>query len=134
MVEESVQDRAIWIANHLRADMPVLVAEYEGEVIAYASASPYHSRCAYRGTVELSIYIRPDSCSAGLGKRLLQDLVSRCTAYHTLLALICAENQASLKLFANYGFVECGRLRQVGYKFERYLDVVIMQYLRAQKQ
>lgn len=128
--EETLEERRAWLLNHEAKNMPVLVLEMNGRVIGFGSVSPYHSRCGYSQTVELSIYVDPVCVSKGLGKLLLDTLISHCTdKYHAVLALICSENEASIKLFASRGFKPVGELKEVGYKFDRYLSVSILELL-----
>jgi phosphinothricin acetyltransferase len=127
---ETLADRAAWFAAHDEAH-PVVVAEADGGVVGWAALSPFHTRCAYRYTVEPSIYVRQDRLGQGIGTALLADLLERGRAagHHSLVALICTENAASLAMCAKAGFVEVGRLREVGYKFSRWLDVAYMQLM-----
>lgn len=124
----TLAERAAWFAEHGAAH-PVTVADRSGEVVAWASLSPYQTRCGYRFTAETSVYVRHDLHRAGLGSGLLADLLERARAlgYHSLIAGISADQTASIALHEKFGFVSCGRLREVGYKFERWLDVVYMQ-------
>ncbi|MBP6594502.1 MAG: N-acetyltransferase, partial [Candidatus Obscuribacter sp.] len=86
-------------------------------------------------TVELSIYIDPVCVGKGLGKTLLDRLVELANdRFHALVALICSENEASIKLFASRDFVVAGELKEVGYKFDRYLDVTFMERLVKPRQ
>ncbi len=111
----------------------MFAAEEEGEVAGWGSLSPYHARIGYRFTAETSIYIAPEHQHKGFGKRMLAELIDSSIAMklHVLIALIDSENAASVRLHAGFGFVEAGRLREVGYKFDRWLDVILMQLLIA---
>ncbi|WP_071515273.1 GNAT family N-acetyltransferase [Geitlerinema sp. PCC 9228] len=110
---------------------PVLVAEGDSDIVGWASLSPYIERCAYRFTAEVSIYIRPEMTGQGLGSCLLENLLDagRKAGLHTVLAIITTESQSSLRLHAKAGFQEVGRLKQVGYKFDRWCDTAILQLL-----
>ncbi len=121
-------ERAAWWHEH-DGRFPVLVLTEGAELLGWASLSPYHTRCAYRFTVENSVYLRPEHCGRGLGRRLLEALLERGTqaGFHSVIALICAEQEPSVRLHRWAGFREVGRLIQVGYKFDRWLDSVIMQ-------
>lgn len=101
----------------------------DDEVVGYVLLAPYKSRCAYRETAEASIYLHPDVVGGGRGGAALDFALAQAVILrlHTLLATISAENTASLRLFTSRGFVESARLRQVGLKFGRRLDVVVMQ-------
>lgn len=126
---EDAADRKRWFLEHAKAGLPVLVAELDSRIVGWASLSPYHTRCAYRQTVEPSVYLHPDYIGKGLGKQLLRRLMTLASArrYHCLVALICSENTSSIELFRNFGFEPAGRLKEVGKKFDRWLDVVLMQ-------
>lgn len=128
--EETLEERRNWLLSHETQGMPVLVADLGDRVIAFASISPYHSHCGYASTVELSIYIDPVCVGKGLGKVLLDRLIELAyDRYHALVALICSENESSIKLFASRDFAVVGELKEVGYKFDRYLDVTFMERL-----
>ena len=113
------------------ANQPVTVLEAEGAVVGWGALSPFQSRCAYRDTVELTAYVRQDCHRAGFGRAIVQDLIARARSlgYHTILAASCEESVGMIRLLKSLGFAEAGRLRQVGSKFGRQLDVVYLQLL-----
>lgn len=121
--------RAAWIGARLAAGYPVLVAEQAGRVVGYASFGDFRPFDGYRHTVESSVYVAPDLHRQGVGRALLEALIGRARAMgkHAMVAGIEAGNLASLRLHAAAGFVETGRLPQVGRKFGRWLDLVFMQ-------
>jgi phosphinothricin acetyltransferase len=127
---ETAAGRRAWFAAHDEAH-PVVVAEADGIVVGWGALAPYHVRPAYRHTVEDSVYVRHDLRGRGLGTRLLTDLVDRAgrIGHHAVVALISADHPVSVRLHARLGFGEVGRLREVGRKFGRWLDVVFMQRL-----
>ena len=109
---------------------PFIVAKLDDEVIGYAYAGHFRERSAYRFTVEDSIYIAPAYCGHGVGRILLDELILRCRerGYKQLLAVIGdSNNHGSINLHQKCGFVLTGIMKDVGYKFERFVDVVIMQ-------
>ncbi len=110
---------------------PWLVACGEDErVIGYAYAGAFRERPAYDCTVEDSIYLAPEAVGYGVGRALLAELIARCTetGYTQMLAVIGdSANLASIGLHRAMGFEDVGVLRDVGHKFGRYLDVVILQ-------
>jgi phosphinothricin acetyltransferase len=108
---------------------PVLIAERAGEVVGYAYASFYRPRAAYRFTCEDSIYLRPDCVGQGIGGPMLAELMAASAAagFRQMLAVITAERDNSVKLHLRAGFREVGRYQAVGYKFDRWLDVVHLQ-------
>jgi phosphinothricin acetyltransferase len=127
---DSIAERRRWFAIH-DSRHPVLVAEVKDEVVAWGALSRYHARCAYDRTVEDSVYVRRDLRGRGLGRSLLSELLARARAlqHHAVLALIDAEQPASVRLHESFGFQSAGRLREVGFKRKRWLDVVIYQLL-----
>jgi phosphinothricin acetyltransferase len=133
-VPSTAAERAAWFAGHDGLH-PVVVAERDGDVVGWGSLSPFHPRDAYRNTVEDSIYIRHDQRRLGVGRALLADLIDRgrTIGHHSVVALIDAEQSASIALHESAGFVQVGRLFQVGHKFGRWLDVVYMQLMLGGK-
>jgi phosphinothricin acetyltransferase len=112
------------------AQFPWIAATEDERVVGYAYAGPYRPRRAYRYSVEDSVYLAPDAQGRGIGSRLLRSLIERCAERgdRQMIAVIGdSANTASIALHARQGFVEAGRLRDVGRKFERWLDIVLMQ-------
>lgn len=126
----TIEHRLAWYEAHVKQDFAVFVAEEQGRVVGWSSLSPYHDRAGYRYTAENSIYVAADRRGLGLGSKLLAPLLdaARLRGLHTVIAVIDASNEASLRLHRKFGFVQCGHFRQVGHKFERWLDVVYMQW------
>lgn len=109
---------------------PYLVAEEDGRVLGYAYANHFRTRAAYRNTVEDSIYVAADAAGRGVGTKLLEALIDRCTALdlRQMLAVIGDSNNAgSIGVHRRCGFEHTGVMRAVGRKFDRWVDVVIMQ-------
>lgn len=109
---------------------PYLVAEVDGAVAGYAYAAAYRARAAYRHTLENSVYVAPGFGGRGIGRRLLQELITQATKrdFVQMVAVIGdSANQASVKLHASLGFERVGVLRDVGFKHGRWLDTVLMQ-------
>ena len=125
-------ERAEWFDEHDEGH-PATIAEMEGEVVGWASLSAWlsacHSRSAYRFTVEDSVYVRSDMQRKGIGRALLADLIERARSagHHSIIASISADQEASVALHEAFGFVNAAHLREVGRKFDRWLDVVYMQ-------
>jgi phosphinothricin acetyltransferase len=110
--------------------LPWLVAERQGRVLGYAYAGPFRPRPAYRFCVEDSIYLHPDAQGQGVGRMLLAELLARCQdagARQVLAVIGDSANQGSIGLHRTLGFEPCGQLRAAGWKFGRWLDVVLMQ-------
>ena len=109
---------------------PYLVAEIDGRVAGYAYAGPYRTRPAYRFTVENSIYIAPQAHRRGIGRVLLDALIAQCEmrGYRLMIAVIGDSAQTpSIALHRAAGFQMVGAFEGVGYKFDRWLDSVLMQ-------
>lgn len=125
---KSVDDRVAWLSEH-GGEYPVLVAEQDGDVVAWGCLSRWGTRCAYRHTVEISTYVAPDATRSGLGPALCEALIAeaRRADHHAIVSQIVSENEPSLKMAARLGFAEVGRLREVGRKFDRWLDVILME-------
>jgi phosphinothricin acetyltransferase len=101
------------------------VAEQEGEVVGYATSSPFHRKAAYATSVETSIYLAPDCLGQGIGRSLYQRLFESLQTedVHRAYALITQPNPASEQFHQKFGFVQAGHCREVGRKFDRYWDV-----------
>jgi phosphinothricin acetyltransferase len=110
--------------------LPWLVAERGGEVLGYAYANHFRPRRAYRFCLEDSIYLHPQARRQGVGRLLLAELMSQCEARgaRQMLAVIGdAGNAASIGVHRALGFEHTGVLKAAGWKFDRWLDVVLMQ-------
>jgi L-amino acid N-acyltransferase YncA len=110
--------------------LPWLVADDGGEVVGYAYAGSYRPRLAYRHTVEDSIYVRADRLGTGMGRLLMPALIeaTRACGMHQIIAVIGdSGNQPSINLHRRFGFQDAGLLKDVGFKFGRWLDTVFMQ-------
>ena len=114
----------------LSKGLPWLVAQAGDQVLGYASANHFRPRRAYRFCLENSIYLAAQTRGQGLGRLLLTELVGRCEAAgaRQMLAVIGdADNAGSIGVHAALGFEHCGVLKAAGWKFDRWLDVVLMQ-------
>jgi L-amino acid N-acyltransferase YncA len=127
---EPIDGRQAWLDRH-GPQHPVTVAEADGAVVGWGSLSPFHARSAYRFTVENSVYVDPEHHRKGIGDALLVDLIARARAigHRTIIAGIDGSQTSSIAIHAKHGFVQVARLREVGYKFNRWLDVVYMQLM-----
>jgi phosphinothricin acetyltransferase len=105
--------------------LPWLVFEVNNAIVGYAHASAWKSRCAYRFSAETSVYLAPEHSGRGIGSALYQALLTRLaeTTCHSLLAGIALPNDASVALHEKLGFEKVGQFREVGRKFDRWVDV-----------
>jgi L-amino acid N-acyltransferase YncA len=108
---------------------PLLIGEVDGAVIGYAYASTYRPREAYRFTCEDSIYLAPEAVGRGYGGTMLARLIedSSKAGLKQMLAVITAERENSIRLHAKHGFRMIGTYEALGFKFDRWLDIVHMQ-------
>jgi L-amino acid N-acyltransferase YncA len=109
---------------------PYLVGVLDGRVVGYAYAGPYRPRPAYRFTVENSVYLRPSIHRRGIGLQLMQRLIAECEArgYRQMIAVIGdSANAGSIGVHSSSGFEMIGTHPNVGFKFGRWLDTVMMQ-------
>jgi L-amino acid N-acyltransferase YncA len=109
----------------------LVVAEADGDVVGYAYASSYRPRPAYRLTHEVSVYLAAGARGRGLGRRLYDDLLPRLRddGVHTAVALVALPNDASLALHRACGFEQVGVMREVGRKFDRWIDTAWFQLM-----
>ena len=131
---EEIAPTAEEIAARMRktqeAGLCFLVAETQGRLAGYAYASAFHTRSAYRFTVEDSVYVAPELARRGIGLALMGQVIEDCKARgccQMIGRVGDTENIASLSLHEKLGFARVGHLRNVGFKFGRWLDVVEMQ-------
>ncbi|CAO3448238.1 N-acetyltransferase family protein [Azospirillum largimobile] len=129
LTPSTLEQRRAWMADRQAKGMPVLVSELDGAVVGFASYGEFRPWEGYKHTVEHSIYVESSVRGKGIGRGLLAALLddARHNGKHTIVAGIDAENTASIRLHAGFGFVEAGCLRQVGRKFDRWLDLLFMQ-------
>jgi len=128
----TLEHRQQWFADRRRDDYAVLVAvDPSGRIVGWSALNPYHARVGYRFTAENSVYVASDQRGRGIGKLLLGPLVdaARVRGLRAIIAAIDATNEASVRLHAAFGFEQVGLFKQVGYKFERWLDVIYMECL-----
>ena len=133
------EERRAWFSAH-GPEHPVIVFEEDEDssrrgpriagrhILGWASLNRYHAREAYRRTVENSVFVRHDQHRRGVGRQLMTELLTRAKSlgHHVVLAHIAADQAASVALHRRLGFADVGRLREVGFKFNRWLDVLIM--------
>jgi L-amino acid N-acyltransferase YncA len=129
-VPPTVSDIIARRAAIVEQGLPHLVAEIDGEVVGYTYASAYRPRAAYRYSLEDSVYVADGFLGRGIGRALLTALIQRCESgpWRQLIAIIGdSGNTGSIALHERLGFRHVGTLTSVGFKFERWVDTVLMQ-------
>jgi phosphinothricin acetyltransferase len=127
----TLDDRVAWWQARVAQGYPVVVAlDDDDTLLGYASFGDFRSWPGYRLTVEGTIHIRDDARGQGIGTQLLQEILARARGLgkHVIVAGVDSENIASLRFLQRFGFTPSGRLREVGFKFDRYLDLCFLQY------
>ncbi len=130
LVPRSLADQQRWLEQHAGAH-PAVVAVDDDSVVGFGALSPYRSRPAYATTVEDSVYVRRDCHRRGIGRALLEELLGLATVhgFHAVMGRIVDGHEASIRLHRACGFALVGVEKEVGRKFGRWLDVVVMQRL-----
>ena len=127
--ERAYEFQLNWFLNKSKEKMPVIVAEKEGEILGFGTFGIFRPWDAYQHSVEHSIYVHRKSRGQGIGKLLLTELINTAKkdGFHTMIAGIDASNEKSILFHKNFGFDEIGTFKEVGYKFDKWLDLTFMQ-------
>jgi len=127
---EPIASRKEWFQNR-NGKHPVMVAEIDNRILGWGAISRFKERKAYENTGEVSVYVDHEWLHKGLGKAILSSLIEKALEadLHTLMAVISADQIPSIKLHEKFGFKTVAHLKEVGYKFGEWLDVVYMQYM-----
>jgi phosphinothricin acetyltransferase len=119
-----------WLKN--RQTYPFLVIVHPtGEVVGYAKAARWRERSAYDRTAEVGLYLHPQHCGQGHGRKLYQALIDRCRehTFHSVIGGIALPNAPSVRLHEGLGFRHVGTFHQVGWKYEKWHDVGFWQLM-----
>lgn len=125
----TLEARRQWLQDRQAAALPVLVGDIDGAVAGFGSYGSFRAWDGYALTVEHSIYVETGFRRRGVGRLLLSALIDHATAggKHVMMGVISADNEVSIQLHEQFGFTTVGRLPEVGRKFDRWLDLVLMQ-------
>ncbi len=131
---KTMEEQRRWMEEHDDRH-PIIVAILGDSVVGWGSLSRFSDRCGYQATVEDSVYVRREFRGKGIGTMILRKLVdeARRAGHHAIIARLDAANHVSIALHRKMGFQEVGRLKEVGFKFGRWLDVVVMENLLHEK-
>jgi phosphinothricin acetyltransferase len=127
----TIEMRRSWFEAKQRDGLPVFVATENGNIIGFSSIGPFRAWAAYQFSVENSIYVAADCRGRGAGRMLMEPLIraARERKFHTIIAGIDALNTASIHLHQLYGFREVAHLKEVGFKFNQWLDLKFLQLI-----
>jgi phosphinothricin acetyltransferase len=128
----TLEERIAWFVRQRAEGLPILVADDAGQVAGFTAYEYFRGEGkwpGYRHSMELSIHVREDHWGRGVGRALMDVLVARARAagVHVLVAAIDSENEASIRFHERLGFVEVARMPEIGFKFGRWLDLVLVQ-------
>lgn len=128
-VERILKIQLEWLKKKEEEGMPVVVAEKNNEILGYGTFGIYRPWDAYKFSVEHSIYIAEKSRGLGIGKLIMTELIklAKTKGYHTMVAGIDATNKGSFEFHIKFGFTEIGTIKEVGFKFNKWLDLTFMQ-------
>ena len=123
--------RQQWFAEKVEKKLPVFVAEENNIVVGFSTIGPFRPWFGYRFTVENSVYVAAESRGKGVAKLLMPPLIdaARQLGLHAIVAGIEASNEASIELHKKFGFIEVAHFKEVGYKFERWLDLKFLELI-----
>jgi len=128
----TLEQRVAWFEERRKLDFPVFVAENQDQrIVGWSALNPFHARPGYRFTAENSVYVAADQRGRGIGKLLMPPLITGACelGLHAIIAVIDANSEASIRLHAAFGFEKVGYFKEVGFKFNRWLDVIYMELL-----
>lgn len=125
----TLEMRQEWFAIKKEQGYPVFVAEAEGRMVGFSTIGPFRPWIGYRFTVENSVYVAADSRGKGIAKLLLPPLIEAAKELnlHAIVAGIEASNEASIVLHKKFGFEEVAHFKEVGYKFNRWMDLKFLE-------
>jgi phosphinothricin acetyltransferase len=127
----SLEMRQQWFETKKQQGFPVYVAEEGKKIVGFSSIGPFRAWAAYKFSVENSVYVASEARGKGIGKLLIPPLIeaTKKLNLHTIIAGVEATNEASLKLHKHFGFEEVAHFKEVGWKFERWLDLKFLQLI-----
>ena len=127
----TLEMRLEWFESRREQGFPIFVAEENDVILGFSSFGSFRPWPAYKYTVENSVYIATEHRGKGISKLLMPPLINTAKQMnmHTMIAVIDAGNDVSIKLHTQFGFMDAGLFKEVGYKFDRWLDLRMMQLI-----
>lgn len=128
---KTLAEMEVWYQDKMQQGWPVIVAVENDMVLGYGTYGTFRFKEGYKYTVEHSVYVSHEHTGKGIGKLLLAELIhlAKNQGYHAMIGGIDADNKGSIEFHKKFGFIEAGLLKEVGYKFDKWLDVQFMQLL-----
>ncbi|AXY09552.1 N-acetyltransferase [Bacillus thuringiensis LM1212] len=125
----TLENRIDWYEQKKADDYPIFVYELDNKVVGFATFGPFRAWPTYKYSIEHSVYVDKEYRKCGIGTSLMRALITiaKKREYMTLIAGIDAENEKSIALHENYGFVHAGTIKNAGYKFNKWLDLAFYQ-------
>jgi L-amino acid N-acyltransferase len=126
---QTLEQRLAWFNDRISNNFPVIVAVEDETILGFGSYGAFRAFPGYKYTVEHSVYVHPNHRSKGVATLILEWLIknARESDYHVIVAAIDSENDISIKMHLKYGFKSIGCMKQVGYKFGKWLNVEFLQ-------
>ena len=128
---QTIEIQTKWFEDKIAKNLPVVVADLDGEVVGFGSYGQFREKIGYQYTVEHSVYVVDNVIGKGIGSQLLTELIrlAKEQGYHVMIGAIDADNAGSIAFHEKFGFVATGTIREVGYKFDHWLNLVFMQLI-----
>jgi len=128
---QTYEEQLTWFQDKKSKGFPIYIAEEEGKVLGFGGYGPFRFRKAYNKTIEHSIYIHHKARRKGIGRLLMNRLITqaRKEGYHTMIAGVDMANSSSKLFHEQFGFIEIGTFKEIGYKFDKWLDVCFLQLM-----
>ena len=128
---QTLENQLQWFEEKKSKQFPIIVADYNGTAVGFGTYGTFREKIGYQFTVEHSVYVAPEFIGKGIGKQLLLALIvlAKEEGYHTMIGGIDAANTGSIDFHRKFGFVETGIIKEVGFKFGKWLDLQFMQLI-----
>ena len=127
----TIDQQNAWFLEKQLGGWPVIVAELDGEIAGFGTYGSFRARPAYSNTIEHSVYVHKDYRGKAIGNALMVELIrlAKKNGFHTMIAGIDSSNKGSMEFHRKFGFETVGTFKEVGFKFDKWLDVVFMQLM-----
>lgn len=127
----TLEQQLDWFSLKQSENWPVIIAELNGAVVGFGTYGPFRQRAAYSKSIEHSVYVHKDFRGKAIGNALMVELIklAKSHGYHTMIAGIDSSNMGSVEFHRKFGFEVIGTFKEVGFKFDKWLDVVFMQLM-----